>query len=85
MSKIYVVSAFSMEPYSHYDWPAVAFKSKEQAEKFVKENNKVYGEGYIRWDEEFGTEVPCDKDHEDAEFTYGWKYSSYITEVELKE
>ena len=82
MTKIYVVSSFSMEPYSDYsESPCKAFKTKKAAEKFVKENDGVYDEGYFRCDDE--TEIPCDENDEDAVYEYGWKYSSFIQEIEL--
>lgn len=86
MTKIYLVSAFSMEPYSDYgDGPDIAFKTKEAAEKYVETYNGVYDEGYYKWDEETQTETPCDPIDEDAQYEYGWKYSSYIQEIELVE
>ena len=86
MTKIYIVSSFSMEPYSDYGGrPMKAFTSKEAAERFVIEHDEVYGEGFYKWDEETETEVPCDESDEDAVYYYGWKYSSYIQAVELVE
>jgi len=86
MTKIYVVSAFSMEPYSDYgDHPRKAFTSKEAAEKFLEENDQVYGAGYFKWDESTETDIPCDENDEDSIYEYGWKYSSYIEEIELVE
>lgn len=86
MTKIYIVSAFSMEPYSDYGGgPTKAFSTKEAAEKYLETHDGVYDEGYFKWDEETETEIPCDKDDEDANYEYGWKYSSYIQEIELVE
>lgn len=82
MTKIYVVTAFSMEPDSG-DWPEKAFTSKEKAEKFLEENDQVYGDGYFKWDESTDTDIPCDETDEDVYYEYGWKYSSYIQEIEL--
>lgn len=83
MTKIYIVESFSLEPYSNDSRPAFAFKTKKEAEEFIKQHKGRYGEGYVRWDETLGKEVPCDEDHEDAEHNYGWAYSSYISTVKL--
>lgn len=85
MTKIYIVTAIDMEPYSNYDGPSLAFKSKEAAETYIKTHDKVYDAGYFRWDEESETEIPCDENDEDATYSYGWKYSSYIQEIDLIE
>lgn len=86
MKKIYVVSSFSMEPYSDYgDYPSKAFFAKEAAERFIANNDGVYDEGFFRWDKETETDVPCDENHPDAIYEYGWRYSSYISEIELVE
>jgi hypothetical protein len=85
MPKVYIVESFSLEPYENYSRPSKAFKTRQQAEEFVRQNKGRYGEGYFRWDETLEKEVPCSGDHEDAEFSYGWAYSSYISEVELVE
>ena len=86
MTKIYIVSSFTMEPYSDYgNRPEKAFTSKEAAKQFVAEHYEVYDEGYYKWDEETETDVPCDESHEDAIYNYGWKYSSYIEAIELIE
>ena len=86
MTKIYIVSAFSMEPYSDYgDYAVKAFTSKEKAEKFIEENDQVYGGGYFKWEESTDTDIPCDESDEDAVYEYGWKYSSLIQEIELVE
>lgn len=86
MTKIYLVSAFSMKPYSDYgDAPAIAFSTKEAAERYIKTHNGVYDQGYFKWDEATETEIPCDETDEDAVFEYGWKYSNYIREIELVE
>ena len=86
MTKIYIVSAFSMEPYSDYGNFAVkSFTSKEAAEKFIEENDQVYGGGYFKWDESTDTDIPCDEFDEDAVYEYGWKYSSLVSEIELVE
>ena len=84
MTKIYIVSAFSMEPYSESgDWAVKAFSSKEQAMQFIETNDQVYGGGYFKWDESTETDVSCAETDEDAVYEYGWKYSSYISEIEL--
>lgn len=85
MSKVYIVESFSLEPYENYSRPVKAFKTKQQAEEFVKQHSGRYGEGYFRWDETLEEEIPCDENHEDAEFNHGWAYSSYISTVELVE
>lgn len=85
MTKIYIVESFSLEPYENYTRPAKAFKTKQQAEEFVRQHKGRYDEGYSRWDETLEKQVPCSEDHEDAEFSYGWAYSSYISTVELLE
>ena len=86
MTKIYIVSAFSMEPYSAYsDRTIKAFTSKEAAMQFLEENNQVYGRGYFKWDESTDTDIPCDEIDEDAYYDYGWKYSRYVQEIELVE
>lgn len=86
MTKIYIVSSFTMEPYSDYgNRPEKAFTSKEAAKQFVAEHYEIYDEGYYKWDEETETDVPCDASDEDAVYNYGWKYSSYIQAVELVE
>ena len=82
MTRIYIVTAIDMEPYSA---PARAFYSREEAERYIKTHDKVYDAGYFRWDEETQTEVPCDENDDDATYSYGWKYSSYIQEIELVE
>ena len=84
MTKIYLVSSFSMEPYSDYgSGPAKAFKTKEAAEKYIEAHSGVYDQGYFKWDEATETEVTCDETDEDAFYRYGWAYSSYIREIEL--
>lgn len=86
MTKIYIVSVISMEPYSDLgNGPAKAFTSKQAAEKFIKENDRVYGEGYFKWDEKTNTDIPCDEGDEEAIYEYGWSYSNYIDEIELVE
>ena len=86
MTKIYVVTAFSMEPYSDSgDWPVKAFTSKEKAEQFLETNDQVYDAGYFKWDESTDSDIPCDETDEDAYYEYGWKYSSLIQEIELVE
>ena len=85
MPKVYIVESFSLEPYSHDTRPAKAFKTKQQAEEFLKQHRGRYDEGYFRWDETLEEELPCEEDHEDAEFNHGWAYSSYINSVELVE
>lgn len=86
MTKIYIVSSFTMEPYNDYgNHPEKAFSSKEAAKKFIAENDQVYDEGYYKWDEETKIDVPCDESDEDAVYNYGWKYSTYIQAVELIE
>ena len=84
MSKIYLVSAFSMEPYSDYgDGPVKAFITREAAERYIEAHDDVYDQGYFKWDESTETDVPCDETDEDAHYEYGWKYSSYIQEIKL--
>ena len=84
MTKIYLVSAFSMEPYSDYgDDPVKAFSTKDAAELYIETHDCVYDEGYYKWDKTTETEVPCDETDEDAFYEYGWKYSSYVAEIEL--
>lgn len=84
MSKIYLVSAIDMEPYSDYgSGPAIAFITREAAERYIETHDGVYDERYYKWDEATETEVPCDENDEDAQYEYGWKYSSYIQEIEL--
>lgn len=84
MAKIFLVSVIDMEPYSDYgNGPHKAFKTKEAAETFIKENDEVYEQGYFKWDAVAETDVPCDESDEDAWYQYGWKYSSYIQEIEL--
>lgn len=85
MTSIYIVSAFDMEPYSNYDAPARAFYSREEAERYIQTHTEVYDAGYYRWDETTETEVSCDENDEDAVYSYGWKYSSLIQEIELVE
>lgn len=86
MTKIYLVSAFSMEPYSDYDsGPVKAFRTKEAAERYLEMHDGVYNEGYYKWDKETQTEIPCEETDEDACYEYGWKYGSYIQEIELVE
>ena len=85
MTKIYIVTAFSMEPYTVGSVPMKAFSSKEQAEQFLEENDQVYDSGYFKWDESTDKDVPCDETDEDAVYEYGWKYNSYVQEIELVE
>lgn len=86
MTKIFLVSVIDMEPYSDYSGgPSLAFTSKEKAEKFIKDHDQVYGEGYFKWDEKTEEDIPCSADAEDAIYEHGWKYSSYIDEIELVE
>ena len=84
MTKIYLVSAFSMEPYSDYgDGPVKAFKTKTEAERYIEAHDDVYDQGYYKWDETLEHNVSCDETDEDAFYEYGWKYSSYVAEIEL--
>ena len=84
MTKIYIVSAIHMEPYSDYgSGPAKAFLSEENAEKFIKENDKVYDEGYFRWDEKTDTNIQCYEFDDGAIYEYGWAYGTFIQEIEL--
>lgn len=86
MSKIYIVSAFSMEPYSDYGGgPEKAFSTKEAAEKYLDMHDGVYDAGYYKWDEATETRIQSDETDKDAYYEYGWKYSSYIQEIELVE
>lgn len=84
MTTIYLVSAFSMEPYNNYDdGPVKAFNTREAAKRYIEMHDGVYDEGYFKWDEETQTEIPCEDTDEDAQYEYGWKYSSYVQEIEL--
>ena len=86
MAKIFLVSIIGMEPYTDYgSGPSKAFMTKEAAEKFIKEHDQVYDEGYFRWDDDTNTRIPCDENDDEAAFEYGWKYSTHIDEIELVE
>ena len=41
-TKIYIVSAMSMEPYESYTYPSKAFYSREEAEEFIKAHPDIY-------------------------------------------
>lgn len=63
-TKIYIVSAFSMEPYSDGQWPVKGFYTREEAAAFIESNPEVY-------------------DADPDNYEDGWKYASWIQEIEL--
>lgn len=84
MTKIYLVMATEAEASGEYTWVSKAFTDKTKAKEYLEDHREFQDSGYFRWDENLEIDIPCDKDHEDAVYEYGW-FCFSLREVELVE